>query len=274
MPLKRCQNSNQPGWKWGDQGHCYVYTPNDAESELAAKKKALKQAAAMGELPGTTMRSNESEWEWRTTPEPLELRDSPNGGHMFVGYAWRYGVLSQNMGGFVERLREGSGTKTIQEQDLRALFNHNPDHLLGRKGAGTLRIHDDGRGGRYEIDQPDTTLGRDLAALVARGDIYGSSFTFKVVGGGRGVSWTKTDTGFPLREVRQFQSRDVGPVTFPAYSEAGVALRSFAEFRSLPFEEVVAAAADERLAELLGEDPSEDGIILPADSHRRIRRYY
>src|SRR6266511_2390603 len=122
-----------------------------------------------------------SNWEWRTTPEPLELRDSPSGGHMFVGYAWRYNTLSQNMGGFVERLREGAGSKTVQEQDLRALFNHDPNNLLGRKGAGTLRIRDDRIGARYEIDQPDTSLGRDLGVLVALGDIFGSSFTFKVV---------------------------------------------------------------------------------------------
>ena len=209
-------------------------------------------------------------WEWRTTREPLELRDSPNGGRMFVGYAWRYNVLSENLGGFVERLREGSGAKTVQEQDLRALFNHHPDNLLGRRGAGTLRIRDDGVGGRYEVDQPDTSLGRDLAVLVARGDIFGSSFTFKVVGGARGVSWTRTDAGFPLRDVREFMARDIGPVTFPAYSTADVALRSLAESRSLPFEEIIAAAADERLAELLGNDDEQ----APSEPHARIRRYY
>jgi hypothetical protein len=55
MPLKRCQDEDKPGWKWGDapSAKCYVYTPGDEESEKAARKKAMAQAAAMGEFPGT-----------------------------------------------------------------------------------------------------------------------------------------------------------------------------------------------------------------------------
>lgn len=245
-----------------------VVACHETEADAQKQVDALYANEPDAAQPASVMRSANGDWETRTTPEPLEVRASPNGGRMFVGYAWRYGVLSQNMGGFVERLRQGAGAKTVQEQDLRALFNHNPDHLLGRKGAGTLRIVDDGMGGRYEIDQPDTSLGRDLATLVARGDIYGSSFTFRVVGAARGQVFTRTDAGYPLREVREFQARDVGPVTFPAYSSADVALRSLAEVRSLPFEEIVAAAADERLGELLDTDPDR-----PRETHRR-RRFY
>lgn len=53
MPLKRCQADDQPGWKWGDSGKCYTYTAGDEASEKAAREKAMKQAAAMGEFPGT-----------------------------------------------------------------------------------------------------------------------------------------------------------------------------------------------------------------------------
>lgn len=215
------------------------------------------------------------EWERRSVPEPLELRDSPNGGSMAVGYALRYNSISENLGGYVETPLPGSATKTLQEQDIRALFNHDPSQLLGRKGAGTLRIADDGVGARYQIDLPDTSLGRDLGTLIARGDIYGSSYTFVAVGGARGVSWGKTDAGFPLRSIREMRMRDVGPVTFPAYSTSDVALRSLAEMRSLPFEEVVAAAADERLAELLGDEPlAPNAEPSAARIAPKIRRYY
>jgi hypothetical protein len=208
----------------------------------------------------------------RVTAGRVELRDSPNGGRMFVGYAYRFGVESENLGGFVERIRQGAGVKTIQETDLRGLYNHAPDNLLGRMGAGTLRMAEDHVGGGYQIDQPDTSLGRDLAVLVARGDVYGSSFTFKAVGGARGVSWTRTERGFPLREIREMKMRDVGPVVFPAYPSSDVALRSLAEMRSLPFEEVIAAAADERLGELLG-DPDE--LVKPAARMLvRTKRYW
>lgn len=207
-------------------------------------------------------------WEWRTHTGPLELREGDKG-QVFTGYAFRYGAISENFGGFVERIAQGSASKTIQEQDLRALFNHSPDNLLGRMGAGTLRVIDDEQGLRYFVDKPDTTLGRDLASLISRRDIYGSSFTFLPVGRD-GVKWTRTPSGFPLREIRQMKMRDVGPVTFPAYSTADVSLRSLAEFRSLPFEEVIAAAADERLGELLEHDAEQK----PSETHFRRRRYY
>jgi HK97 family phage prohead protease len=209
-------------------------------------------------------------WEMRVTAGKVELRDSPSGGRMFVGYAFRYGVESENLGGFVERVREGAAAKTVREQDLRGLFNHAPDNLLGRMGAGTMRMADDGTGMGYQVDQPDTSLGRDLAVLVARGDVYGSSFTFIPVGA-RGVAWSRTARGYPLREIVEMKMRDVGPVTFPAYPVGTeVALRSLAEARSLPFEEIIAAAADERLGELLG-DPAE--VRQPAVVHR-IRRHW
>lgn len=57
MPLQRCQDDGAPGWKWGESGKCYVYTAGDEASEKAAREKAMKQAAAMGEFPGTGNRN-------------------------------------------------------------------------------------------------------------------------------------------------------------------------------------------------------------------------
>jgi hypothetical protein len=51
MPIKRCQSGGQPGWKFGDAGKCYPYVKGDKNSSLSAKKKAIKQAIAMGEKP-------------------------------------------------------------------------------------------------------------------------------------------------------------------------------------------------------------------------------
>ena len=48
MPLKRCEEEGQRGWKWGDTGKCYLYS--DEESEKAARKKALAQGIAMGDI--------------------------------------------------------------------------------------------------------------------------------------------------------------------------------------------------------------------------------
>src|SRR5262245_57116837 len=67
MPLQRCESDGQPGWKWGDAGACYTFTEGDEESETAARKKALAQAAAMGEFPGTGNRSQIAEVEHRSS---------------------------------------------------------------------------------------------------------------------------------------------------------------------------------------------------------------
>ncbi len=49
MPVKSCQISNEPGYKWGDQGKCYAHDGSE-ESKKEAKKKAIAQGVAIGDL--------------------------------------------------------------------------------------------------------------------------------------------------------------------------------------------------------------------------------
>lgn len=199
--------------------------------------------------------------ERRTLSETVEFRR--NGDKMTaVGFALRYNKLSQNLGGFVERVAPGAVSKTIQEADIRALFNHSADMVLGRNKAGTLRLHDDPEGLRYEIDLPDTTLGRDLAVLLERGDVSGSSFGFRKIED----EWGETGEGFPLRTLKVIALRDVSPVTFPAYTDSDSALRSLAEARSLDIEELVKAGQENRLQEIISR--SYEQHIDQADTDR------
>ena len=46
MPIKACSMDGKPGYKWGDSGKCYTYTPGSEASKKAAKAKAIKQAVA------------------------------------------------------------------------------------------------------------------------------------------------------------------------------------------------------------------------------------
>jgi HK97 family phage prohead protease len=207
-------------------------------------------------------------FERRTFSEPVEFR-AEGTRLMARGYAYVFNTLSQNLGGFVETVAPGAGKKSIQEQDIRALANHDPNLLLGRLGAGTLRMEEDGTGGAYEIDLPDTTVGRDWATLLERGDVYGSSFGFRAIED----DWSETPDRFPLRTLRQFSIRDVGPVTFPAYTSTEAALRSLAECRALDLSEVLAAAERNELRSLISR-PADAGE--PGETHslavRRPRR--
>jgi phage head maturation protease len=82
---------------------------------------------------------------------------------------------------------------------------------------------------RYSVEVPDTQLGRDLSTLIARGDVWGSSFAF-VIGE---ESWDKDEDGTALRNVISVEGvYDVSPVLTPAYEQAttGVAVRSYERF--------------------------------------------
>lgn len=190
--------------------------------------------------------------ELRAATAPLEVREGDSG-RTVVGYAAMFDKLSQNMGGFVERISPGAFAQTITQRDILALVSHDPDRLLGRTSSGTLRLAEDEIGLRYELDLPDTVEGRDIAALVARGDVRGSS-----VGWFRASvkdSWSRTESGYTLRSVDEVSLRDVGPTPNPAYldtEDAGaLALRSFAAAHDLAPELVAEAAADDRLADLM-----------------------
>lgn len=108
------------------------------------------------------------------------------------------------------------------ETDVRALYNHDPNHLLGRQSSRTLRVGTDSSGLEFELDLPDTSTGRDVRVLAERGDLTGASFAF-IPGADE---FRNLDGG---RRVRRHTSvaglLDVSPVTFPAYEGASVALR-------------------------------------------------
>lgn len=202
--------------------------------------------------------------EFRTFTEPVEVRELEGGQKVAVGYAARFNSMSQNLGGFVERVAPGTFAKTIVEADIRGLFNHDSNMVLGRNRSGTLRLAEDDDGLAYEIDLPDTTTGRDVAELLERGDVTGSSFGFTVLDD----EWDETDDGFPMRTLKTVALRDVGPVTFPAYNQAEAGLRSLAESRNLDPDTVIEAAQRNELAtvlswtvdaiEILGQTPGDN----------------
>lgn len=153
----------------------------------------------------------------RAAGEPVRLK----------GHAAVFNALSQDLGGFREMIAPGAFTPSVHEDDVRALFNHNPDHVLGRTIPKTLRLAEDDRGLAIEVDLPDTQLARDLAISIERGDVSQMSFAFRVKPGGQ--EWADTDQGF-VRTLKAVRLYDVSPVTYPAYLQTDVALRSLSEF--------------------------------------------
>lgn len=137
------------------------------------------------------------------------------------GHAAMFDSLSQDLGGFRERIAPGAFSNTIQTSDIRALFNHDSNIVLGRNKAGTLRLKEDSSGLAIEIDPPDTTAARDLAISMMRGDINQMSFGFITISD----AWEKLD-GEWIRTLLEVELFDVSPVTYPAYPETDIAMRS------------------------------------------------
>jgi len=161
--------------------------------------------------------------ERRTTLGEVEAR--AKGSSIYVeGYASVFESRSGNLGGFVEKVRNTAFNKTVKEADVRALWNHDPQYVLGRSSAKTLELAVDNNGLYYRALLPNTSYGKDLAELLERRDVRESSFTFFKVQD----EWDLTEEGYPQRSLVEVGLIDVAPVTFPAYDDAtsGVARRA------------------------------------------------
>lgn len=125
----------------------------------------------------------------------------------------------------VERIAPGAFDDTLKTADVRGLFNHDANQILGRSSSGTLRLSVDSRGLKFEIDTPDTTVGRDVKTLLERGDITGSSFAFIPTS----TTYERADNGDIVLIRNAVKLVDVGPVTFPAYTGTEASARSVGE---------------------------------------------
>ncbi len=137
------------------------------------------------------------------------------------GHAAVFNCLSEDLGGFREQIMPGAFAQSIAEDDIMALWNHNPDYPLGRNRAGTLQLSEDTTGLAMVISLPDTQVGRDLMVSVERRDITGASFSFVVPQGGD--KWDHMEAG-DLRTLLFARLKDVSPVAFPAYQDTDVAI--------------------------------------------------
>ncbi len=156
--------------------------------------------------------------ETRTIDVDVESLDTR--GKTVHGYACVYDTLSEPLaalGGARETIAPKAFSDVLSA-DVRALLNHDPNEVLGRTKSGTLRLFDEERGLRFELDLPDSPLGDNVRSAVKRGDIDGASFRFEV---------GEEDWQGDVRTVRTVRAlHDVTLATFPAYPSASIELRT------------------------------------------------
>jgi HK97 family phage prohead protease len=160
--------------------------------------------------------------ELRTAVPEAEGETRPH----IVGHAAVFNTLSDMLWGFREIIAPGAFKDAIAKSDVRALLNHEPSFVLGRKKNGTLKLWEDERGLAIDIDPPETQWADDLLISIGRGDIDQMSFGFTVAED----SWDTVNGETRRTIIRVDELYDVSPVTFPAYPQTDAALRArFAE---------------------------------------------
>jgi HK97 family phage prohead protease len=145
------------------------------------------------------------------------------------GYAAVFNSPTVIAGYFREQIAPGAFSDAIKNCDVRALFNHDANFVIGRNVAKTLVLTEDDRGLTWRATPPATSWARDLAVSIDRGDISGCSFSFVP-----SVEEWDYAGDMPLRTIMRCDLYDVSAVTYPAYEDTSVALRTLEAHREAP----------------------------------------
>lgn len=156
--------------------------------------------------------------------DTLQLRseESETSELIIEGYFAVFNTPTQLTHGLYEELSPSAFENSLQNNDIRCLFNHDSAVVLGRTGNQTLQLHTDEHGlyGKVIIN-PNDKQAVDIYERVKRGDIIGCSFGFfpmdeELIQLEGGVKYLVTDAN----------TIEVSIVTFPQYPETEVKARS------------------------------------------------
>lgn len=145
------------------------------------------------------------------------------------GYAVLFNQEVEHQGGYREVIHPGAFKKTLQEADIRALQNDDPNRVLGRLRSGSLTLVEDRRGLAFTIWPPPTEWAEDLLVSMARGDIDQMGFAFSVIR----ERWQKDSRG-PVRHLYELRLYHISVATFPADPETNVTVRTPASGQERP----------------------------------------
>lgn len=152
----------------------------------------------------------------------ITTRNDTDGDLYLEGYFAVFNEDYNVWNGATESIAPGAFDDSVSG-DVRALYNHNDDLILGRTSAGTLELKQDSRGlwGRIKMNRNDSDA-MNAYARIQRGDITGCSFGFDIESESTDyrddgtVHWTINKVN-PLYEV--------SPCVFPAYEQTNVSAR-------------------------------------------------
>jgi HK97 family phage prohead protease len=164
--------------------------------------------------------------ERRFYESPIELRKEGEE-EFFEGVAVRFGSVT-DLGYISEEVERGAFDEVMND-DVRGLFNHDADVVLGRNKAGTMTLTVNDKEVRYKIKynpaDPDHVR---VMEKVKRGDVSQSSYAFSI----KDQVW-ETRNGKDHRRIQKLKRwYDVAPVTYPASTDTEVAARSLESIKN------------------------------------------
>lgn len=156
-------------------------------------------------------------------PADLQTRDQTESEDPIIeGYFAVTETETELWEGVFEEIATGAFDNSLKNNDIRCLFNHQTDVVLGRMSAGTLELRIDEKGlyGKTTIN-PNDSEAMNVYQRVKRGDISNCSFGFYP----KDEQIVNRDDGTVKFIVKEADTMEVSVVTFPAYPQTEVEAR-------------------------------------------------
>ena len=146
----------------------------------------------------------------------LKLRNAENGNPIIEGYFAKFNETYEVCPGWEEKIAPGAFARYLREGgEIKILWNHNSDIVMGAKSNNTARFWEDEIGLYGEVElNPKDTESMNGAARIERRDVTGASFGFDI----SKMKTTYKDDGTMVDELEEiYPLYEVSPCTFPAY---------------------------------------------------------
>lgn len=164
----------------------------------------------------------------------MQCREASDGTRHITGIAVPYGQQTELWRDYYEVFERGSLAESLENDDIRILYNHNDDIVLARKGAGTVTFEDRENGVFVDmiVNESDSQA-MDIYARVKRGDIPGWSIGFIPE---KEEPEYRADSSV-LNHIKKARVVEFSVCPFPAYSQTEISARK-AESLSIRKEEI------------------------------------
>jgi HK97 family phage prohead protease len=158
----------------------------------------------------------------------FETRTQGGDGRTLEGYAAVFNSptrIRDLQGDFDEKILPGAFKRSLERRTPVLQFDHGKDPRIGSTPIGKIEaLAEDSHGLHVRarlFAHPDVDRVREA---IAEGAVSGMSFRFGVPKGGD--KWTSRSGDVDLREIREADTHELGPVVFPAYDATSVSVRS------------------------------------------------